>query len=159
MSGVLFVRNRQRERGVDVRYLRRIVQSLLAEQLGLKQFDLGIYLVSAPVITSINQTYLRHSGPTDVITFDYCDPRRPEWIGGEIFICLDEALTQAKRFQTSWQSELVRYIVHGALHLSGFDDRTPPLRRRMKREEDRLLRELASNFDLRKVAFTPKLVR
>jgi rRNA maturation RNase YbeY len=62
---------------------------------------------------------------------------------GEIFICPDEALIQARRFRTSWQSELARYLIHGVLHLRGFDDRRPADRRRMKREEDRLLSQLS----------------
>ena len=41
---------------------------------------------------------------------------------GEIFICVDEAIRQARRFGTIWQSEIVRYLIHGVLHLLGFDD-------------------------------------
>ncbi len=67
---------------------------------------------------------------------------------GEIFICVDEALLQARRFHTSWPSEVVRYLVHGVLHLRGFDDLQPAARRRMKREEDRLHRALATRFAL-----------
>jgi len=41
---------------------------------------------------------------------------------GEIFICVDEAVLQARKFGTSWPSEVVRYIIHGVLHLCGFND-------------------------------------
>jgi len=41
---------------------------------------------------------------------------------GEIYICVDEAVLQARKFGTSWQSEVIRYLVHGVLHLLGFDD-------------------------------------
>ena len=44
---------------------------------------------------------------------------------GEIFICVDEAVLQARKFRTSWQSEIVRYLVHGVLHLLGHDDSRP----------------------------------
>lgn len=73
---------------------------------------------------------------------------------GEIFICVDEALLQARRFHTSWPSEVVRYLVHGVLHLRGFDDLRPAARRRMKREEDRLHRALAGRFALSRLAPT-----
>ena len=43
-------------------------------------------------------------------------------IHGEMFICVDEAIVQAKKFKTNWQSEVVRYIIHGILHLLGHDD-------------------------------------
>jgi len=74
---------------------------------------------------------------------------------GEIFICIGDALAQARRFRTTWQSELVRYLVHGVLHLRGYDDRQPNRRRAMKREEDRLVRELARLFPLSKLARKP----
>ena len=69
----------------------------------------------------------------------------------DIVVCVDEAAAQARRFRTTWQSELVRYIVHGILHLRGFDDRRPGQRRKMKRAEDRFLRQLAGRFDLRRL--------
>jgi probable rRNA maturation factor len=56
-------------------------------------------------------------------------------------------VAQARRFHVHWQSELVRYIVHGLLHLQGFEDLDPAARRRMKRQEDRLLKHLAGRFD------------
>jgi probable rRNA maturation factor len=86
-----------------------------------------------------------------VITFDYHDAARPEWLGGEIFVCVPEAIAQAHRFRTDWQSEVVRYIVHGILHLLGYADHTPLARQRMKREEDRLVRRLASECNFARV--------
>jgi len=76
---------------------------------------------------------------------------------GEIFICLDEALSQARRFRTSWPSEVVRYLVHGVLHLCGYDDRHPAPRREMKRMENRLLEQLARRYRFRNLAGTPAL--
>jgi probable rRNA maturation factor len=67
---------------------------------------------------------------------------------GEIFISLDDALKQAREFRTSWQSELVRYVIHGLLHLCGHDDFKPALRRHMKRAESHLLREVNKCFTL-----------
>jgi rRNA maturation RNase YbeY len=76
---------------------------------------------------------------------------------GEIFVCLDEAVSQARRFRTTWTSELVRYVIHGILHLLGHDDSRPVVRRKMKREENRLLREITRRFPLRKIGRSPKL--
>ena len=125
--------NRQRLRLVDMRGLRRIVQALLRETWPDAGFDLAFYIVAAPEMTRLNETFLQHRGSTDVITFDYGAPALPH---GEIFICLDEAVSQARRFHTTWQSELVRYMVHGVLHLLGHDDRLCRARRRMKEAED-----------------------
>jgi len=74
-----------------------------------------------------------------------------EGLQGEIFICLSEAVAQARRFRTSWAEELTRYLIHGLLHLFGYDDLKPALRREMKREEDRLVRKLRRRFTLLKL--------
>jgi probable rRNA maturation factor len=59
---------------------------------------------------------------------------------------VDEAILQARRFRTTWQAEVMRYIIHGTLHLLGYDDLRMPARRMMKRQENRLLRRLAKDF-------------
>jgi rRNA maturation RNase YbeY len=131
---------------VDLRLLRRVTQALLHDTQPNENSDLGIYLVAAPEMTRLNETFLRHKGSTDVITFNYAEPRDQPCLNGEIFICLDEAASQARRFNTTWQSELVRYVVHGVLHLLGYDDRNSRARRRMKAAEDALVRRLARQF-------------
>ena len=70
---------------------------------------------------------------------------------GEIFVCVDEAVLQARKFDVGWQSEVARYIIHGILHLLGFDDTSAGARRKMKREENRRLREIARRFPLSKL--------
>jgi probable rRNA maturation factor len=70
---------------------------------------------------------------------------------------MDEALLQAKKFGVSWQSEVVRYVIHGVLHLLGHDDLRTDLRRTMKREENRLVRRLAGRFSLAQLERMTKL--
>jgi rRNA maturation RNase YbeY len=70
-----------------------------------------------------------------------------------------DAVKQAGEFKTTWQSEVVRYAVHALLHLRGYDDLQPAKRRVMKREENRLMRELAKRFDLREVERTARETR
>ena len=170
----LALRNRQRLRHVDLRFLRRIVRALLQETWQAGSFDLAIYVVAAPEITRLNETFLHHKGSTDVITFDYAErpeqaprlsssgaPNRrsrdrrdacPALLHGEIFVCVDEAVSQACRFRTTWQSELVRYVVHGVLHLHGYEDLNSLARRKMKAAEDALLHHLARQFDFRRLS-------
>ena len=175
MSGTLSVRNRQRVRRVNTPLLRRITLHLLGEQLRIDDFALAIHLVAALEMARVNKVFLQHEGSTDVITFDHsqhvgADVRRisnpngpstkrsePPHVGcyqglhGEIFICLDDAVKQAREFRTTWQSELIRYVIHGLLHLCGHDDLKPAARRKMKREENRLLRETTKRFALAKL--------
>jgi probable rRNA maturation factor len=131
---------------------RRLLQQLARELLNIhfqrRHFELCLHLVSPAEIERINRSCLQHAGPTDVITFDYHDHTEPESLNGEMFICLEVASANARRFHTTWQSELTRYLVHGLLHLHGFDDREPVKRRRMKSRESRLLKQLAARFPL-----------
>jgi probable rRNA maturation factor len=147
---------------VDLRLLRQITRTLLRQTWPEGNLDLAVYVVGEPEMIGLNETFLRHKGSTDVITFDYADravsghaggPRDtcPARLHGEIFVCVDEAVSQARRFRTSWQSELVRYVVHGVLHLLGHDDLERRARRRMKAKENRLLSQLTSEFDLRRL--------
>ena len=154
-KGSLTLSNRQRARNLDLRLLRRVVLAAL-EQSGATTFNLGLYFVCAPEMARLNETFLRHTGSTDVITFDYGDPTQPAVLHGEVFVCLDEAILQARRFRTSWQSELVRYVLHGILHLQGFDDARPNDRRRMKQQEARRLQAMARAFNLKRLARQPR---
>lgn len=156
MSQILVVRNRQRTRRLNTKYLRTIIGEVLVRELRCEDFELGISIVGEERMTRINEGYLRHEGSTDVITFDYEDSGGSETLTGEIFVCLDEALIQAPRFSATWQEELVRYIVHGILHLSGFDDKTAVARRKMKREENRLMRRLTARFKLESIKAEPR---
>ena len=156
----LEILNRQRTKKINARLLKQLVQALFTE-LKIETAELGIHLVSAPEMTLLNETFLRHEGSTDVITFNHQDDSNPEngkiSLYGELFVCMDEAMVQAKRFRCSWQSEIVRYIVHGILHLLGHDDLKPGLRRRMKSEENRLVRRLAKKISFAQLSRTAKI--
>ena len=156
----LEILNRQRTKKVNVRVLRQIAEALFAE-LSIPEAELGINLVAAREMTLLNETFLHHEGSTDVITFNHHDESLPETdetpLHGELFICVDEAILQAKRFRCTWQSEVIRYIVHGVLHLLGHDDLKAAARRRMKREENRLVRRLAKKISFAQLSHTVKI--
>lgn len=143
---VLVISNRQRTRRIDRRELRRQLRWALEHALGIDRFEVGIHLVAAPEMTAVNETFLQHEGSTDVITFNHVEGHSPTELHGELFVCVDEAVALAPRFKTTWQDEVVRYCVHGCLHLQGHDDLEPGLRRRMKREENRVMRALRIHF-------------
>ena len=174
----IVIANRQRTKKINARLLKQIVGGLFAE-LKITEAELGINLVSAREMTLVNENFLQHEGSTDVITFDHAqvvgdDVRRlksqksktnnesphvvsDKQIHGELFVCVDEAIMQARQFKTDWQSEVVRYVVHGVLHLLGHDDLRVAARRTMKREEDRLVRVLAKRFSLAQLSRPAKL--
>jgi len=157
----LVIVNRQRTKKIDTRLLKKIISALFSE-LKLTEAELGINLVGEREMALVNETFLQHEGSTDVITFDHMEnPRIGQTsspaLHGELFICVDDAIAQANEFKTSWQSEVVRYIVHGLLHLLGYDDLKPHLRREMKREENRLTRLLERQFSLAQIAARSKI--
>jgi probable rRNA maturation factor len=157
----IVIANRQRTKKINPRFLKQVVEELFAE-LEVTQAELGINLVGAREMTLVNENFLHHEGSTDVITFDHLDPgpKTPDaklQLHGELFVCVDEAILQAKQFDASWQSEIVRYVVHGVLHLLGHDDLRAVARRKMKREENRLVRVLAKRFSLAQLSGTTKL--
>ena len=148
MITALTIHNRQRARSIDTRHLAKIIRTVTDKLLQSETVELGIYLVGSARITLLNESFLGHAGPTDVITFPYTDSRIVPKLWGEVFVCVSEAVEQSRHFRTSWQKEVVRYIIHGVLHLLGYDDHSKPDRARMKRAENRLVAQVAARFDL-----------
>lgn len=144
MTRSLIFKNRQRARPVPVVELRKLTLAVLRNHLRCQNYELVVYLVGSAEMTRVNEHFLRHSGSTDVITFDYCDPANPNDLNGELFICVDEAVIQARQYHTTWKNEVIRYIVHGILHLLGFDDRTKAARRKMKTRENKIVAALTA---------------
>lgn len=153
----LTLRNRQRARRVDLRHLRRIATTLLDNLVKLDSYELTVQLVGARKMTQLNEEFLHHEGSTDVITFDYSEATFAPLIVGEIVICVEEAALQAARWRTSWQAEIARYLVHGVLHLLGYDDQETISRQRMKSAENRLLRSLSNVVVLSKLQPVDKI--
>ena len=98
--------------------------------------DVSYIFCSDESILNINKEYLQHDYYTDIITFDYTSENR---ISGDIFISLDTVLSNAEKFNVSYEDELHRVIIHGILHLCEVNDKTPEEREMMKKHEDEAL--------------------
>jgi probable rRNA maturation factor len=144
---LLRVLNRQKCRRLSGTQLRRMAKFLIENLLDRSRYELGVHLIGADEMTRLNESFLGHAGSTDVITFDHRDTPDPGNLYGEIFISVDDAVTQAAQFGQTWQSEVVRYLAHGLLHLEGYDDLKPAARRIMKRQENKLVKELSRRFN------------
>lgn len=81
--------------------------------------DVNIIFCSDNYILDINQRYLQHDYFTDIITFDYCDGNI---LSGDLFISVESVRENALEYGTEFDEELNRVIVHGILHLVGYDD-------------------------------------
>ena len=108
---------------------------------GVIEARLSVTFVSDQRIKALNQKYLHAHYATDVLAFDFSSnkshPRKR--IFGEIVISTGAVCRQAKIFKNSNERELTLYVIHGILHLLGFDDHRPKDIKKMRREEEKLL--------------------
>ncbi len=95
--------------------------------------DISIIFCSDNYILDVNVRFLNHDYFTDVITFDYCEGNK---LSGDLFISVDSVRENAVEFGTEFDEELHRVIVHGLLHLVGYDDHTPEEQKVMRAKED-----------------------
>jgi rRNA maturation RNase YbeY len=98
-----------------------------------RSLALSVVFVDDKRTIRLNREYLGHRGSTDVISFTI---EKGPPLEGEVYVNLDRAREQAAAYGVSEQEEITRLVVHGTLHLLGYDDRTPAKRRRMKTRED-----------------------
>jgi probable rRNA maturation factor len=123
------------EKGIllNKRMIRKIVLQLIND-FGLQLFCLDFNFVSATTMLEINKKYLGHNYDTDIITFDYSVETNN--LDGEIFISLQEVRSNSKKYHVTVDNELVRLLIHGILHLVGYDDKTPSKQNKMKKIEN-----------------------
>ena len=102
--------------------------------------SLSVVLADRETVWTVNREWLQHDTPTDVVSFvlDEEAQARGE-IDGEIYVDLDMAAERADEFDATPEHEALRYVVHGLLHLVGYDDATDEERAAMRQLEDRYL--------------------
>ena len=98
---------------------------------------MNIILVDDEYLRSLHRQFLQKDSYTDVMTFPIEEEEDRE---AEIYISLDRAQINAKHFDVQIEKEVARLIIHGLLHLKGYDDKDKISRAEMRREEDRLLK-------------------
>ena len=104
--------------------------------------ELSVAFVGDAEMSRLHEAYLGIAGPTDVLTFPLEQDKRGRDITGEVVVCVPEARRQAVLTGNSAREEVLLYALHGMLHLSGFDDKTPEGFRKMHRKEDEILQHL-----------------
>ena len=101
----------------------------------------NIIFCSDNYILDVNMRYLQHDYFTDIITFDYCEK---DVLSGDLFISIDSVRENALYYGVPFADELDRVMVHGLLHLIGYDDHTPGQQAEMRAKEDYYLQMKAS---------------
>jgi probable rRNA maturation factor len=135
--------NNLQSANIDTQRLRQAVELVLA-QAGYEQAEVSIAVVADAAIWELNRRHLDHDYPTDVLSFLLDDTGSR--LEGEIVVSADTARREAERYGWRMEDELLLYVVHGALHLVGFDDHEEGERQAMREAEAQLLSRIDVNL-------------
>lgn len=127
--------NLQKRIPLKIQSILKAAQAVLSHE-GIKAAQLSIVFVNDPRMKFLNKKYLNENHPTDVLSFDFSRHSDP---AGEIIISTDTAIKNAKIYKTTPQREILLYVVHGILHLLGYDDHSDSDIRKMRRKEELLM--------------------
>lgn len=112
---------------------------------GKKVGELAFVFCSDEKILEVNQNFLQHDYYTDIITFDYCEG---EIVSGDIFISVERVQENAVSHKVDYNTELLRILAHGVLHLLGFQDKKEKNKIEMMRNEDLCMSLFFTKFAL-----------
>ena len=129
------VRNLNKNHRINKKFIAKIAGEVIRILNREKFSELSIVFLSDPAIKPINKKYRQRYRATDVLSFD---------LGkyGQVLISSDTALKNSRLFNTSFEEEIVLYVIHGILHLSGYDDETKAGKDRMSKKEEGILKRL-----------------
>jgi probable rRNA maturation factor len=123
---------------IDKKLIHKIVKKL-SEDLNFKISGIQINFINSKEITEINRKYLKHNYSTDIITFNYSDTKSE--IDGEIYISVEDAASNSIKFEVTFVEEILRLVIHGFLHLVGYNDNNSTNKVIMKRLENKLFNQ------------------
>ena len=138
-TGVIDLRNRQRRVKVRLGWLRQFAEIALPEcalrsadgRFALRQLPgVDVAIVSDQVIGRVHEQFMNIPGPTDVITFEH----------GEIVMSAETAVVHAREYGHCVDVELALYMVHGLLHLNGYEDAAANDAKRMRKTQERIMK-------------------
>jgi probable rRNA maturation factor len=134
------VANNQARHAVDTKLLSRAARVVAGEH-GFQAGEISIAVVDDETMHELNRRYLNHDYPTDVLSFVL--EQAETLLEGEIIVSADYASREAPKYGWTLREELALYVIHGALHLVGYDDTTPEAKAVMQEQETLFLRKLA----------------
>jgi len=126
--------NHQVDFPIDDSSIQLVVSTILTDA-GFQRGSISIAIVDDPTIHRLNLQYLQHDYPTDVLSFLLESDPQQGWLEGEVIVSSDTATSNATEYQWEPTNELMLYIIHGCLHLTGMDDATDELRAVMQAKE------------------------
>lgn len=120
----------------------RWIQAAIKEE-GASAGEISVVFCSAKYLLELNRKYLNHDYDTDIITFDDTEGEGTDRIiSGDLTISIDMVRKNADYYGVTFETELKRVIIHGVLHLLGYDDHTENEQKEMRSKEDYYLNKL-----------------
>jgi probable rRNA maturation factor len=123
---------------IDRGQIRQIVRTVL-EGEGIREGEISVAFVDNATIHQLNKRYLNHDEPTDVLSFPLSEPNERR-LAGELVIGAEVAQAEAADRGHDVVAELALYVIHGLLHLCGFDDKTEANAKEMRARERHYLK-------------------
>lgn len=131
---LLEILDEQDELAVDLKQVRTLCERIL-DDANVKSGKINVVLVNSDTIQQFNRDFLQHDYPTDVITFPSEFQQSKGFLEGEVLVCTEIAKDRAEEFGWTAVEELLLYVVHGMLHLVGYDDATPEQQENIQAKE------------------------
>ncbi len=122
---------------IEKNKIRKLVRNILKAEK--KDAELSVVFVDNKRIKEINKTFLGHRYATDVLSFAYHESSCSNTITGEIIVSVEMAIQLAQRHGYSVEGEIALYLIHGILHLIGYDDKRKSDAKKMHQREGELL--------------------
>jgi probable rRNA maturation factor len=133
----IHITNRQKTLPIDRPRIRQAIQAILRDA-DIAHAEISIAIVDDPTIAKLHGQFLDDPTPTDVLSFVL--EQGEHSLEGEVVASADTALACAAGYKSTPEDELLRYVIHGTLHLVGYDDSTPRQRATMRTKERKYLR-------------------
>ena len=111
-----------------------LIRRILADE-GIRRGVVEVTVVGDPAIHRLNAQFLGHDRPTDVLAFEMDSNPKEALLEGSVVVSDETALDRARDYAWSAENELLLYVVHGVLHLVGYDDHAPDDERLMRAKE------------------------
>jgi probable rRNA maturation factor len=139
------INDQQTALSIDTEAVRHVLSNILAAE-GLRSAEISVAVVDDSRIRTLNQRHLGHDRATDVLSFIY--DIADQHVDGELVLSAETAARVAREYGWRGMNEFVLYLVHGTLHLLGYDDETPEDRRLMRERERKHLSRLGMEISV-----------
>jgi probable rRNA maturation factor len=140
MSFTIEVNADEQPHRIDSARLKKAVRLVLRDA-GIESAEISVAVVTDARMHELNRQYLQHDYPTDVLSFVLDHDETTRSLDGQIIVSSDYAAREAPRYGWTIDDELLLYVIHGCLHLTGHDDTAPEAKQAMREAEAKYLRQ------------------